>query len=89
MASNTIPFAGSTSLVSPEEPRRAILELEGLIDELSRRIQVLENMFLTVRHVAPEKPRVPLVAYADGVHWNPGGGEGYYEFRADNLWHKL
>lgn len=29
---------------------------------------------------APPKPRRGTIAYADGVHWNPGAGEGVYSF---------
>jgi hypothetical protein len=29
------------------------------------------------------------VAYADGTSWNPGSGEGLYEYRSDAAWHKL
>lgn len=29
------------------------------------------------------------VAWADGTNWNPGAGDGLYEYRADAAWHKL
>jgi hypothetical protein len=30
--------------------------------------------------VAPATPQIGLLAYADGVAWNPGSGEGYYRW---------
>lgn len=33
-----------------------------------------------VWNVAPPKPRQGTQAYADGTHWNPGAGEGFYEY---------
>ena len=40
-------------------------------------------------YVAPTKPRTGQMAYADGTQWNPGYGEGLYEYRSDGAWHKL
>ena len=37
----------------------------------------------------PPKPRAGTLAYADGVHWNPGSGEGFYAYGSDGLWHYL
>lgn len=31
-------------------------------------------------HAAPPKPRAGTQAYADGTNWNPGAGEGFYEY---------
>lgn len=33
-------------------------------------------------YVAPAKPRIGLVVYADGTSWNPGAGEGLYVFES-------
>lgn len=30
----------------------------------------------------PVKPRIGMLAYADGLGWNPGGGAGLYVFKA-------
>lgn len=38
---------------------------------------------------APKDVKVGQVAWADGTNWNPGGGNGLYEYRADAAWHKL
>ena len=37
----------------------------------------------------PKSPQPGWIAYADGTSWNPGGGEGYYGYKADNAWHKI
>lgn len=38
---------------------------------------------------APLGAATGMVAYADGTVWNPGAGEGLYEYRSDAAWHKL
>jgi hypothetical protein len=92
MASAIVPFAGGqTGIFTPEDQSRAIAELSSALEDMSRRIQVLENMLFTIRHTVPDKPRAPMIVYADGVHWDPGpaGGEGYYELLSNGTWHKL
>lgn len=39
-----------------------------------------------VLFVAPPKPRQGMLVYADGTHWNPGSGEGFYEYTSGGLW---
>ena len=41
-----------------------------------------------VLHSAPDKPQVGMVRWADGSDWNPGSGEGLYEYRTTG-WSKL
>lgn len=41
----------------------------------------LELLQLAPRASAPPKPRKGMIAYADGVAWNPGAGEGVYVFK--------
>lgn len=49
----------------------------------------LPQILLAVQTAPPEKPRDGMVAHADGVHWNPGGGgKGLYLF-STNTWVKL
>lgn len=33
-------------------------------------------------HVEPARPRVGMVAYADGTDWDPGSGEGLYVYKS-------
>jgi len=45
----------------------------------------------TLYDVAPTIPsfwRDGVIAYADGIHWNPGDGKGFYGYY-DGAWHKL
>ena len=37
---------------------------------------------------APDKPRVGMIALADGSNWNPGSGAGFYGYR-DGAWRFL
>ena len=38
--------------------------------------------------VAPTKPRVGMVVFADGTNWNPGSGIGFYGYHS-GTWNKL
>jgi hypothetical protein len=37
---------------------------------------------LQMLNVAPLKPRDGQIVLADGTHWNPGSGAGFYGYRA-------
>lgn len=57
-----------------------------------RRIQAtLDSLFdgqFEVLHNEPIRPRTGLVVYADGTDWNPGSGQGVYEYDGA-AWNKL
>lgn len=40
-------------------------------------------------NAAPKRPRTGMLVYADGTHWNPGNGEGFYFYGSDNAWHYM
>jgi len=40
-------------------------------------------------NVAPDKPRLGDIRYADGSNWNPGSGEGIYFYNSAGNWVKL
>ena len=70
-------------------------EAEGLrrwiADELRRVAAAFgaqELVQLQPRGVAPTRPALGMIACADGVLWDPGAGEGVYEYRG-GAWHKL
>ena len=46
------------------------------------------SLQLTPQSVAPSKVMNGLVVLADGTHWNPGSGAGYYGYNA-GAWHFL
>lgn len=49
---------------------------------------VLSDSHIEPRGTAPERPANGDLAYADGVGWDPGSGEGFYGFEA-GAWVKL
>lgn len=56
-------------------PRFIQEELDKIRDELGQ-----DNYIrISIRNVAPDKPRVGIYA-ADGTNWNPGGGAGVYYY---------
>jgi len=39
--------------------------------------------------VTPTKPYINMMAFADGVAWNPGSGAGYYRYSAVGVWTRV
>ena len=37
---------------------------------------------LSVLNAAPAKPRDGMIVRADGTHWNPGSGSGFYGYKS-------
>lgn len=59
-------------------------------DEFAQVASALQgNDPFTVFFAAPTRPRRGVLAYADGTHWNPGSGEGFYAFGSDAAWHYM
>ena len=77
------------------EPGPLPEEVESLggyvISELKRLGNIITNQSifrLERTHIAPARPRVGDVRYADGTDWNPSGGEGIYFYNGTS-WVKL
>lgn len=75
--------------VLPADPVQAIAVLNVHIGRLNGVIAELLAMQSPIKTSPPLRPRTGMIAYADGTVWNPGAGEGHYEYRSDGLWHKL
>lgn len=76
-------------MYTPESPPYHDAGLEWVQRELLKISRELVSKPHEIFHAEPRKPRPGILAYADGTDWNPGAGEGFYEFRSDNTWHKL
>ncbi len=79
------------------EPREVPQEIADLPRYVAEELQFIANQFremeidhalLKTHHVAPSKPREGHVYRADGTDWNPGSGEGIYEYDG-TTWNKL
>lgn len=64
-----------------EQVRQLMREVEGLRHE----VRELQASVGTVTYVAPERPRQGMLRFADGTHWDPGFGAGYYAY-VDGGW---
>lgn len=64
------------------------LYLEEELRNIALEMQQMEIAQFRVLYAQPTKLADGMVVYADGVHWNPGNGEGLYE-RTDGAWVKL
>jgi hypothetical protein len=71
---------------------REVAELKEVIERVNNEFRLLESAFdqpvrLPTLSAEPEKPRDGTVAYADGVAWDPGEGEGIYTY-FNGQWNK-
>lgn len=66
-----------------------------LVRELRRlavAVSTLQAGHLEPLRVAPTKPQIGDIVYANGTDWNPGGGAGLYEYTGvggGNKWRML
>lgn len=58
-----------------------------LIQKSIREVEPL-YVILTQWNAAPAKPQDGMTVYADGVNWNPGGGQGVYTYYGA-AWNRL
>lgn len=66
------------------------------LDDVSREFGRIQEAFSKLAthiptEISTEKPEKDLslqIVYADGVHWNPGQGEGLY-VQINNSWKKI
>lgn len=77
---------------TPPQPNNETRNLTAfLMDEL-RRVQLIFNGVSILRLVEhrspPARPRLGMVALADGTDWDPGAGQGVYAF-FNGIWNKL
>lgn len=49
----------------------------------------VESIRLMTHHSEPSKPREGNIYRADGTDWDPGSGEGVYEYTNAGAWSKL
>lgn len=65
--------------------------LQGELLEIEAALDVPEHsrIQLVTLHAAPSKPREGDIVRADGTDWDPGLGEGVYEYTAGGAWSKL
>lgn len=65
--------------------------LEGELARIAEALNApdVESVRLKTWNVEPDKPREGHVYRADGTNWNPGSGEGIYEYTSGGAWSKL
>jgi len=77
---------------SPSNPPSALPLIKvWIFDEFKRLASELQHpLNFSTQPIAtePAKPRNGMIVYADGVNFDPGGGEGFYG-RVNDAWIKL
>lgn len=63
---------------------RELLRIQDALDESD-----IESIRLQTHTSEPSKPREGHIYRADGTLWNPGSGEGVYEYTSSGTWNKL
>lgn len=70
----------------PDDPSAIPLFLKEELAYISAQIRLLALGHIDVEFKEPSKPRRGDIRYADGIQWNPGGGEGIYFFNSGGVW---
>lgn len=78
-----LPAPAGQLPVNAEVRRFLEAELGKIADILNT-----DQIMLEPQAEAPLRPENGVIAYADGVNWNPGSGEGFYGYEA-GAWAKL
>ncbi len=79
-----VPTSPAGSMDADALARYVFRELQ----EISRALSEFTLLKVAVLHAAPDKPREGMIVYADGTHWNPGLGVGFYGY-VSGAWSKL
>lgn len=73
----------------PDDPSDLPRYLRAEMTAIAAALRQLADGHLDVQFKAPVKPRRGDIRYADGIQWNPGGGEGIYYFNGGGTWTQL
>jgi hypothetical protein len=73
----------------PDDPKDLPRYLQDELGRLADVVRLLAVGHIDVSYVLPEKPRQGDIRYADGVSWNPGGGEGIYFYNSGGVWTQM
>lgn len=66
----------------PSDPKAIPEYLSRELLSLAQSFQAqMPFVLLQTLNVAPTKPREGMVVKADGTHWNPGSGAGFYGYK--------
>lgn len=69
--------------MAPMDPQALPAFVEQELQAIARAMaQATPAAYLSTLFVAPTKPREGMVVLADGAHWNPGSGNGFYGYRS-------
>ena len=71
------------------EGHRIVEWIKEIQDVVIRRMNRPSELRFEIMYSEPTKVRTGMVVYADGVKWNPGGGEGLYVMKSGGAWVKI
>lgn len=88
MRTPNISSAEYSPAIVPSEPKDLPRFLFDELAKISNALNLVAQGHLDKVVAAPTKPREGDIRFADGVHWNPGGGIGVYAYYSGG-WHLL
>lgn len=80
---------GAPSMTTPDGQALAKYVDQEFAAIASSQVANVVSLPLSPIFAPPSRSRTGTIVYADGVKWNPGSGEGTYEFGSDGNWHFL
>lgn len=72
----------------PADVRQLPAWLQAELRALQTALPAADVLRLAPTTRAPVKPRAGEIRLADGTHWNPGAGQGFYGYY-NGTWQKL
>jgi hypothetical protein len=85
MALATKPIYQPSPLTVPmttPDGRILALYLQQQLQLIAQALGQTPLIFLQPINAAPPRPRVGMIAFADGTNWNPGSGAGLYVYKS-------
>lgn len=71
----------ANTLTYDDSTKELVRWVKEELDKISVAISSLEYQYSPL-YAEPERYSVGFIAYADGVNWNPGSGEGLYIYKS-------
>jgi hypothetical protein len=72
----------------PDDPQSAVAYLNREVELLKISLDSKIQSPYAKRYTAPGVIKDGMICWADGTSWNPGSGEGIYQYRS-GAWHFL
>ncbi len=72
--------------IAPQNPKDIRRWIQGELETVDSAVsQDRGSIGFVINHIPPFRPLRGYLYYADGIDWNPGAGEGLYEYTSSGF----